>query len=72
MAETNDSGSSPAEVQLDMFGPPQVASCEPDAESVSAELAAALAMARTAGLSEDDIRQLHLEFETELARLAAA
>jgi hypothetical protein len=72
MTETDDSGAFPAEVQLDMFGPPQVQGREPHHEGTPAEIGGVLTMARAAGLSDDEVRQLRLEFETELAHLAAA
>jgi hypothetical protein len=72
MTETDESGSFPAEVQLDMFGPPRVRGGEAHPDSRPAELAGVQAMPDPAGLSEDEARQLHLELETPLARLEAA
>lgn len=65
MTETGDSGSFPAEMQLDMFGPPRMPQGQrsPDQSDV-------VATTQTAdGLSQDDARQLRLELETQLARL---
>jgi hypothetical protein len=72
MTETDASASFPAEVQLDMFGPPRVQGREAHSGSTPAELDGVQTMPPAAGLSDDEARQLRLELETQLARLEEA
>ncbi|MBO0766124.1 MAG: hypothetical protein J2P50_16255 [Hyphomicrobiaceae bacterium] len=71
MTETGDSGSFPAEVQLDMFGPPQVQGCEARVEArveshvedTQGGIVGGGPASHPAGLSEVEAQQLRLDLE---------